>query len=267
MASRRQRKLKQEQRRRSRFTARKQVLTGRGGPTDVREASLGGAFLRPLIRPVARAVSRSPAGRRVATIARQQLIRIPGLRKFARTSERARQRGAVGQTGSALSTTPSRGGRIARRVAVPLATTVAAGAIFEGGAQLFREASPGIDLERGVELARGARRGLSRRGPQTIDFNVGQTIAPHQVVKTWVANGVPFAQLADGRVMVKKKNGTIKTFRRPKPIVLGRNPGVRDIVRADKKIEALMKVMRKRMPAARRRSAPPRGAAHIARDV
>jgi len=142
-----------------------------------------------------------------------------------------------------------------------------AGAAFEGVSKVFEQFGPEIDLERGVELARHARRGFPKRGPQTMDFNVGQNIAPHQVVKTWVANGVQFAQLADGRVMVRKKNGTIKTFRRPKPIVLGRNPGVRDIVRADKKIEALLKVMRKRMPAARRRSAPSRGAAHIARDV
>ena len=73
------------------------------------------------------------------------------------------------------------------------------------------------------------------------------------ITHTWVANGVPFAQLADGRVMVRRKNGTIKTFRRPRPIVLGRNPGVRTLARADKKIDALLKLVRKRFPAARRR--------------
>ena len=72
------------------------------------------------------------------------------------------------------------------------------------------------------------------------------------ITHTWVANGVPFAQLADGRVMVRRKNGTIKIFRRPKPIVLGRNPTVRQLVRADKKIDKVLKLVRKRMPAARR---------------
>jgi len=252
MAVSRAKKQRREARRRSRFRSRKEL----GGRLDVREAGGGilGAALRPFIRPIARAVARSPVGRRAATIARQQITRVPIFRRFATTTRRARDSGLGQRAGMVASATPAPGKSIARRAVRPVGTAVVAGAALEGGSRVFNQVFPGgtEDVARGL---RGIRRRPPRSGGSAIAFQPGQTIAPNQVVKTWMANGVPFAQLADGRVMVQKKNGTIKTFRRPKPIVLGRNPGVRDIVRADKKIEALMKVMRKRMPAARRRTA------------
>jgi len=51
-------------------------------------------------------------------------------------------------------------------------------------------------------------------------FTVGQVFMQNQIVKTWEANGVWFARQADGLNWVQRKNGTIKSFRNVKPIVL-----------------------------------------------
>lgn len=51
-------------------------------------------------------------------------------------------------------------------------------------------------------------------------FTVGQVFMQNQIVKTWEANGVWFARQADGLNWVQRKNGTIKSFRNVRPIVL-----------------------------------------------
>jgi hypothetical protein len=51
-------------------------------------------------------------------------------------------------------------------------------------------------------------------------FTVGQVFMKNQIVKTWEANGVWFARQADGLNWVQRKNGSIKSFRNVKPIVL-----------------------------------------------
>lgn len=205
------------------------------------------------IRQVGKAFARSSIARKALTVARQRLSRVPGLgRAFGRTRRaRAAQVPLVfGTRAPAIRTTRA----LAVRAAVPVAVGAgAAGAAFEAGRTIF-DAIPG-----GVDLARRIRRGgggAQRGQGQAVPFTPGGLVPTDSITHTWVANGVPFAQLADGRVMVRRKNGTIKIFRRPRPIVLGRNPGVRDLVRADKKIEALLKMVKKRMPA--RRTAPPR---------
>jgi len=205
------------------------------------------------IRTSLRGAARSPLGRKLLTAFRQK-----GKQLITRT------RG--GYAGSAYQRSAGRvgpaniyGRQVARRstsaVAVRAAVPVAIGAGAAGAAwELGRGATDLI--QGGIDMVRRRGRSPARRSQsQGVPFQPGGIVPTDSITHTWVANGVPFAQLADGRVMVRRKNGTIKIFRRPRPIVLGRNPGVRDIVRADKKIEQLMKVMRKRMPAARRRTA------------
>jgi len=250
MASLRSRK--RRRRRRSLDTSRltKRQVRVRGGrqagrsaasSIPIRAASISG--VRGLI---ARAVLRTRIGKRVATVARQQISRVPGIGRLARTTRAARARTAPsGNLGLAVRPTrPSAIATIGRRTAV----IAAGGAVFETASQAVQQIG-GVN----VPSIRGARRTPSRRG---IPFSPGTQVPTDSITHTWVANGVPFAQLADGRVMVRRKNGTIKTFRRPKPIVLGRNPSVQQLVRADKKIDKLLKLVRKRFPPARRN--PPR---------
>jgi len=200
------------------------------------------------IRQLGRTALKSQLGRRLLTIGRQKASRIPGIGRFARRTQRAQQPLVFGTRQPAVRTTQA----LAVRAAVPIAAGAGAGGLaFEAGRRFF-DAIPG-----GIDVVRRAAAGRGRRGSrQQIPFSPGGIVPTDSITHTWVANGVPFAQLADGRVMVRRKNGTIKTFRRPRPIVLGRNPGVRELVRADKKIDSLLKLVKKRFPA--RRTAAPR---------
>jgi len=65
------------------------------------------------------------------------------------------------------------------------------------------------------------------------------------VVKTWNTGTAQFARLADGRMAVQKKDGTIKTWRPAKHIVIPRNPRVATLLRAEKRIDRLAKGLRK----------------------
>lgn len=216
---------------------------GRGGRSRVKQAGW--------IGPVARAaiiVSKSPIARKALTVARQKITKLPGVRAFATRTQRAtRPSGLVSaRTGREIAVRPTQS--VARRVTTTAAKVAAGGVAFEAGSTLFST------LTRGDGVVRTRGRTTARRA--SVPFTPGTQVPMDSITHSWVANGVPFAQLADGRVMVQRKNGTIKTFRRPRPIVLGRNPGVRDLVRADKKIDRLLKLVRKRFPAARRN--PPR---------
>jgi len=232
----------------------------RGGRSDEARDIVRGSRIRraridlPLpggsVRNIGRAALRSTLGRRALNIARQRLSRVPGVGRLFATTRAARAGGQVPLVyGSRALARPTRS--LAIRAAAPIAVGAGAGGVaFEAGRRIFDAIPGGVDAVRRIR-GRGPKRGI-----QTVPFTPGGIVPTDSITHTWVANGVPFAQLADGRVMVRRKNGTIKTFRRPRPIVLGRNPGVRDLVRADKKIDALLKLVKKRFPA--RRTAAPR---------
>jgi len=220
----------------------------RRGRPEVRTAvasGIGGAAIR-----AAAAVLRSQIGKRALTIARQKISKVPVFGKLAGRTQRARDTGLISaRTGREIAVRPTRS--LAKKTAITGGKIAAGGLAFEAGSTLFAQFAPGgSEVARAIGGRRGTRQRTQARG---VPFQPGGIVPTDSITHTWVANGVPFAQLADGRVMVRRKNGTIKTFRRPRPIVLGRNPGVRDIVRADKKIDALLKVVRKRFPAARRK--------------
>ena len=217
----------------------------RAGRTGARSGGVRRAGL-PLIAAAARiglGIVRSPIGKRLLTVARQRLSRIPGFGRFGRTTRAARSRttGLATTTTRAVATTRTSTAKTIAKKAVVLG---AGGFAFEGGSRILDAIAGGRDVARSIGKARGKARGIA--------FTPGAQVPTDSITHTWVANGVPFAQLADGRVMVRRKNGTIKIFRRPRPIVLGRNPTVRQLVRADKKIDKVLKLVRKRMPAARR---------------
>jgi len=70
-----------------------------------------------------------------------------------------------------------------------------------------------------------------------IDIQVGRNpLQPVQVVGTWVANGVTFYRLADGKLAVQNKRGRWKVWRPKRPIVLYADgaSSLKTMLRADK---------------------------------
>lgn len=71
---------------------------------------------------------------------------------------------------------------------------------------------------------------------------------PGQVVKSWTANGVPMARLADGRMAAySKKRGTWKLWRPKKPIVIyaSGSSDLRTLLRADKSVDNQLRRVKK----------------------
>jgi len=85
-----------------------------------------------------------------------------------------------------------------------------------------------------------------------------QLTGGNQVIDGWVANGVQFYKLADGRLAAVKKNGRIKIWRPKKPIVIfsGGAGNLRTFLRADAALDRqskkLKKVMTRRSPSPRK---------------
>lgn len=258
MASKRSKRRKRRRRNAARGVVDFRDRNRRGGPTGgripIRAAAFGGVK-----SVITRAIIRSPIGKKALTVARQRISKIPGVGGlFGRTRAAARPAGLISaRTGRELAVRPS--SSVAKRVAIAGGKVAAGGAAFELGSTVFANIRGGGDVARRIAKGLGSGGGSSRA--RAVPFTPGGIVPMDSITHTWVANGVPFAQLADGRVMVRRKNGSIKTFRRPRPIVLGRNPGVRDLVRADKKIDALLKLVKKRFPA-RRTAAPRHSQAH-----
>ena len=65
------------------------------------------------------------------------------------------------------------------------------------------------------------------------------------IVKTWNTGTAQFARLADGRMAVQRKDGTIKVYRPQKHIVIPRNPRVGTLIGADKRLNRLVVGLRK----------------------
>ena len=83
------------------------------------------------------------------------------------------------------------------------------------------------------------------RSLQTLP-GVGGMLPPGTtIVKTWHTGTAAFARLADGRMAVQRKDGTIKVWRPQKHIVIPRNPRVGTLIRADKRLQRLTTGLRK----------------------
>ena len=123
---------------------------------------------------------------------------------------------------------------------VPLPVKVVGGAVgLTAATEVITGQSP-IPFVRG-ELSKRLRswqggRGMPSRGlaRQTRGLAVGQELPPsHQVVRVWQTfeGGPVFARLADGHIAVRKKDGTIKTFRPYRPVVIPRKWNARSMSR------------------------------------
>ena len=78
---------------------------------------------------------------------------------------------------------------------------------------------------------------------------------PKYIVKEWAGiGGSRFYLLINGRVAVRKRNGVWKMIRRPAMLHMKlTNPRMGDIVKADRAIQKVVKVIKKRLPSARKK--------------
>lgn len=156
--------------------------------------------------------------------------------------------------GRALGRTATVGGIAASpfSLATKAALGVGAAATFVGGAvaeefvveQLRKAPIIGPFIPGGGDSSMGSPRGAGQ-SLATLP-GVGGTLPPGEtVVKVWDTGTAKFARLADGRIAVQKKDGTIKTYRPQKHIVIPRNPRVGTLIRADKRLKRLVKGLKK----------------------
>ena len=82
---------------------------------------------------------------------------------------------------------------------------------------------------------------------QPVRGDVPVEFAEITVVKSWQTfpGGPVFTQFSNGKIAVRKKNGTLKVYRPARNIVISRNPRVRTLLRADSRLDSLMSRLRK----------------------
>ena len=119
-------------------------------------------------------------------------------------------------------------GTAARFLPVPGAGIIGAGVDFLAGKQ--EEAG-----FRAAEIAAFQPGGFQAAMPA--DMMGG--VMPAGVVKTWTTGTANFMMLADGRIAVQRRNGTIKTYRPYRSIVLGKRINVSQISRAVRRLSGL----------------------------
>lgn len=147
--------------------------------------------------------------------------------------------------GRATTISPFGGGKTLAGLGTALGIGITADALIEGGGQaldkiqgrISGQARPGRGQ---LAMHPGTGRSLGR-----LPGVGGQLPAGTTIVKTWNTGTAQFARLADGRIAVQRKDGTIKTYRPQKHIVIPRNPRVGTLIRADKRLERLVKGLRK----------------------
>lgn len=103
-------------------------------------------------------------------------------------------------------------------------------------------------------------------GGGSIQIQVGRTYDGKIINKTWVANGIQFwatGSGADRMHHVLKMDGSIKSWKPPRPVVLmpGGAKNIRDLLRADAIVDKQLKkvgaALRRRAPRAARKPKPP----------
>lgn len=173
-----------------------------------------------------------PAGGVAATVgvaAAKFLLRAPGTRQVIQK---------LG--GRATTLSPFRGGPTIAAVGTALGVGVTADALIDFGGQALDKVGSRVAPVGGRQMHPGTGRAMARLP------GVGGHLPPGTtVVKTWSTGTAEFARLLDGRIAVQKKDGTIKVYRPQKHIVIPRNPRVGTLIRADKRLERLVKGLRK----------------------
>lgn len=132
-----------------------------------------------------------------------------------------------------------------QRTAGRLATFGAAGGAFELGSRALPGGAsfPGGD-NLGAITAFGGDDFGGGNLPQP-GMNFGTTY----ITRTWTTNpetGFPFFMaLADGRIVVTRSDGSLKSYRPHKPIVFSKRPTVPQMVRAQRKLNRLRNQVKK----------------------
>jgi len=97
-----------------------------------------------------------------------------------------------------------------------------------------------------------------------IDISIGSNpLQPHHFVGSWVANGVTFYRLADGKLAVQNKKGRWKVWRPKRPIVLYADgaSNLKTMLRADKALNKQAKkiaaMLNRRAPTRKSRQKAP----------
>lgn len=137
-------------------------------------------------------------------------------------------------------------------VAATAAIGLVAGQIWEGASGLLPEGRGDLLPDPG-EIARdvwnlgpglpfGDLAPFGRGSP----FSVGGTIPGRdEIVKTWDANGTPFAMLRDRRIAVMRRDGTIKVYRPRKHVVVSSNPKLGSFLRAERRLRTTRNRLKK----------------------
>lgn len=114
------------------------------------------------------------------------------------------------------------------------------------------------DEEVGGELAL-----MGDHSPHLIDGHLGA-----HIVGSWIANGITFYRLSDGKLAVQNKKGRWKVWRPKRPVVLmpGGASSLKTLLKADsivtKQARQLDKMLRRRVPRAKKQAASPALPAH-----
>lgn len=152
------------------------------------------------------------------------------------------------------------GGRIlaATWAALPsaLRTSLAQVGIGVGALVAFNGDIPFITLPgQGGSLVRGDGSDASLVQVGQVDIQVGRNpLQPVQVVGGWVANGVTFYRLADGKIAVQNKKGRWKVWRPKHPIVIYADGAtdIKTMLKADKALNRQAKqiaaMLNRRLP-------------------
>lgn len=125
-----------------------------------------------------------------------------------------------------------------------------------GGIDIMRAISallPGEQLGMGEQL--GATGPLAALGQflgsmlPGIQTGLGEGVpgfAAGAIAKSWNTGTAQFYMLTDGRICAQRKNGTWKIYRPKKHIVVPSNPRIGTLIRADKRVDRLMRGLARR---------------------
>ena len=230
---------------------RTQQVVGAGGRIT-RGPSVEGF---PIIPQIPIAPSRAPAGvpivtgfgpagllGSIGTALARLALRAPGTRQVI-TGLAGRATGIGALPGPGLGTIA----RVAGTAAVGAGLTEIGSQILERVGRPAITPAAGPAPSGGVPMHPGTGRGLARLP------GVGGMLPPGTtIVKTWNTGTAQFARLADGRIAVQRKDGSIKVYRPQKHIVIPRNPRVGTLLRAEKRLDRLAKGLRKMVRSGKR---------------
>jgi len=188
------------------------------------------------------------AGGGVGTTIGRAVIGTAGSQIVKRATAIAAQRVIGGRGAAVLQRSLAPAGRLGARAARPAGMIAGgyAGAVF---AEPFERSSI-MDRALAAPMAPMGRKDEMTMQP----FERGMQLpAGNTIVKVWYANGTPFAKLLDGRIAVQKGDGTIKTYRPQKMIVISRNPKIGSLLRGHRRTSRLLNKIAKQSGMTRRK--------------